>query len=406
MENKESKAGSLDPSFGVNGEFTFQGVDHIFALMVDRQDRIYAAGRTEDNRFYVDRLTSEGKVDTTFGDAGRVSGLFGDASQSQALTINVDLKDRVLITGNQFRDDGAVCLARFTPQGNPDTSFSLDGQVVMSLSIRPERSTATDSEPDSVGSSSNACRVLSDGKILFYGRAGHNYGPYLVRFTDTGQLDSSFNDIGYTKVSYKEEEISPRSLSIIQGERIIVSGHISGDAGYGMLAAYNQNGKLEHSFATQGYALFQGPDYLHAEVMDMQQGPGSQLWVTGGTANGAVKEGFLTRLDKDGHVDTTFNHGNPVLSPPGFIFRWEAMAIQEDGKIVLAGWDYDRRLGRLGRYYPGGPLDTDFGEGGLSTFPSEGSARQIALQSNGRILAGGNVTRDGYRVPAILRFLP
>lgn len=402
----ENKAGSLDLSFGVDGEVIFEDVDHIFALTVDRQNRIYAAGRTVDDRYYVARLTSEGKLDTTFGDAGRVSGLFGNTSRSQALTINVDLKDRVLITGNQFKDDGPVCLARFTPQGQPDTTFSRDGQVVLPLSSRSDSSIATDPEPDSAGSSSNACKVLSDGKILFYGRAGYTYGPYLIRFTETGLLDLSFNDIGYTEVRFKEEEIYPRSLSIIQGERIIVSAYVSGDAGYGLLAAYDQNGKLDLSFATQGYALFQGPGYLHAEVMDMQQGLGSQLWVTGGTVNEPVKEGFLTRLGKDGHVDTTFNYGNPVLSPPGLIFRWEAMAIQEDGKIVLAGWDYDRRRGRLGRYYPGGQLDTDFGEGGLSTFPSEGDARQITLQSNGRILAGGKVTRNGYRVPAILRFLP
>ena len=80
------------------------------------------------------------------------------------------------------------------------------------------------------------------------------------------------------------------------------------------------------------------------------------------------------------------------------------MAVQPDGKIVIAGWVGD--MFAVARYLPGGTLDPDFGIDGLVTTelgaPGD-AASAVALQPNGRIVATG--TDNGERF-VVVRYLP
>lgn len=96
-----------------------------------------------------------------------------------------------------------------------------------------------------------------------------------------------------------------------------------------------------------------------------------------------------------GDLDTTFSSDGIVLTNVGGRFdRGEAVAVQNDGKIVVAG---SSRLGvnrviTVVRYNPDGSLDTDFDTDGVVTTPLLGqddAAFGVAIQDNDKILVGG-----------------
>ena len=112
----------------------------------------------------------------------------------------------------------------------------------------------------------------------------------------------------------------------------------------------------------------------------------------GGTI-GTTTANRIGRLNVDGTVDSSFIAGTnaPVL----------AVAVQADGKI-LAGGNFNAAGGPLGnttprshiaRFNADGTLDTSFtaGTGGLGTL----NVYSLALQSDGKILVGGEFTMLG-----------
>jgi uncharacterized delta-60 repeat protein len=105
----------------------------------------------------------------------------------------------------------------------------------------------------------------------------------------------------------------------------------------------------------------------------------------------------LVRYNTDGTLDTTFGSGGKVLpdyNSSGGSFH--AVAIQGDGKIVIAGVAFPSGAGEwaLIRYNSDGSLDTTFGSGGevLTSFEiqnSDDAPNSVAIQADGKIVAAG-----------------
>ncbi len=106
---------------------------------------------------------------------------------------------------------------------------------------------------------------------------------------------------------------------------------------------------------------------------------------------GGLTRMSVTRLLPNGAVDTTFGVSGRVMTafPGSQSDEAAAVAIQQDNKIVLAG----RSNGRFAvvRYHSNGSLDASFGSGGLVTtfFADTSGATAVALQHDGKIIAGG-----------------
>jgi uncharacterized delta-60 repeat protein len=103
-------------------------------------------------------------------------------------------------------------------------------------------------------------------------------------------------------------------------------------------------------------------------------------------------ERTLVRYNKDGSLDTLFGLGGKVTTPTDTSFN--AVAIQSDGKIVIAGWIIAGNADfALIRYNTDGSLDTSFGtNGGIVVTTISGSAdiaHAVAILSDGRIIAAG-----------------
>jgi uncharacterized delta-60 repeat protein len=138
-----------------------------------------------------------------------------------------------------------------------------------------------------------------------------------------------------------------------------------------------------------GFSTTNGYDYAQILVIQIQSD--GKILVGGifdeysGTSVGSS----LIRLESDGTIDTTFDVGTGFnfFGDPGYIY---SIQIQSDGKILVGGY-FDEYNGTsvgsgLIRLESDGTIDTTFDVG---TGFNNGEVRSISLQSDGKILVGG-----------------
>lgn len=132
--------------------------------------------------------------------------------------------------------------------------------------------------------------------------------------------------------------------------------------------------------------------------------------VVAGVASDAL---VVARYHDNGVLDGTFGSGGYTRTPAGVTSRAYAVALQADGRIVVAGMaeiDGSRDF-VVARYTAFGELDASFGGGaGIVTTNFVGGddqARGVVVQSTGKIVAVGFARSDagGYDF-ALARYCP
>jgi uncharacterized delta-60 repeat protein len=104
---------------------------------------------------------------------------------------------------------------------------------------------------------------------------------------------------------------------------------------------------------------------------------------------------------REGDLDTSFSGDDKVTTTFGGTDTAAALALQADGKIVVAGTSNGNFA--LTRYRTTGGLDTSFsGDGRVTTnFGGDDRAYAVALQSDGKIVVAGT-SNDNF---ALARYL-
>jgi uncharacterized delta-60 repeat protein len=130
----------------------------------------------------------------------------------------------------------------------------------------------------------------------------------------------------------------------------------------------------------------------------------------------ATMDFAITRYNTDGSLDTTFSGDGRLLTNFGGRDQAAAVAVQSNGKIVAAGQVCyaPSSIGTcdvaLARYNANGTLDTTFSGDGkqVSDFGggSNGSFGRLAIQSNGRIVVTGYMSNGSNTDFAVYRYLP
>ncbi|OAI56761.1 hypothetical protein AYO49_00600 [Verrucomicrobiaceae bacterium SCGC AG-212-N21] len=114
------------------------------------------------------------------------------------------------------------------------------------------------------------------------------------------------------------------------------------------------------------------------------------------------------RNGPDAGLDLSFGTGGTIITPAGTSSFVSSIVVQPDGKIVAAGRASDGTKTNFAivRYLPSGTLDQSFGSGGVVTVAigvGDSSANSVALQRDGKIVAGGYATNASEWKFALVR---
>jgi uncharacterized delta-60 repeat protein len=174
-------------------------------------------------------------------------------------------------------------------------------------------------------------------------------------------------------------------------------------------SAWAADGDLDTSFDTDGKrtASFGASDDVGRAVAIQSDGKIVMAGYSG-------SDFAVARFNTDGSLDTTFSGDG--LQTTDFNSRTDiafGVAIQNDGKIVVVGFSNSVSTGNdfaVARYNTDGTLDTTFdSDGKLTTEVDEGSGagdqgRSVVIQSDGKIVVGG-VTGGGLNEDfAVVRY--
>jgi uncharacterized delta-60 repeat protein len=138
-----------------------------------------------------------------------------------------------------------------------------------------------------------------------------------------------------------------------------------------------------------------------------------KIVVAGYATVGPAAQIAMVRYNVDGSLDKSFNGTGKVITAVGDgDCKAEGLALQSDGKIVVAGYSFkpsgkDRAEFTVLRYNPDGTLDSGFGESGKVTSEigdSSDSAKSVALQDDGKIVVAGDTLAPGNNDFAVARY--
>jgi uncharacterized delta-60 repeat protein len=221
-----------------------------------------------------------------------------------------------------------------------------------------------------------------------------------VSATAPGSLDNGFGTSGIaatTVGSLNDDIVNAVAIQPLDG-KILLAGYskVSSTENEFSLVRLNTDGTLDSNFGGGGKVLIPiGTKIDEAEAVVVQPSDGKILLAGYTQVSTTQKEFALVRLDTDGTLDTTFNTTGKVTKAIGSTDdEAEAVVVQPDGKIVVAGFTTSGGVMKiaLARYTAAGAPDTGFGTNGLvvTAAGTDGSvANALALQSNGSIVAGG-----------------
>lgn len=466
--------GTLDTSFSGDGRFTldFGGTEEFASdLTVQSDGKIVVAGTVapvgggQPRDFALIRLNPNGILDTTFDTDGKVTTDIIDSSDN-ARAVTVQANGKIVAGGSAGTN---FALARYNANGSLDNTFDTDGKVFTNVVASGDEQIldlafAADSQPDKkivvAGDMSNnfaVARYNADGSLdtntdadptthfdtdgvqttdfgsideafglvvagdnkvtaaglTFAGNDGIDFA--LARYTASGALDTQFSNDGKKVTDFGDTGDGAEGIALQTDGKAVVAG-ASGDrsspGGRFALARYRTDGNLDSTFSFNGRVasvVSTGGEDV-AEAVALQ--PDGKTVVAGRSPSPGGKGDAISvvRYNKNGSLDPSFGGDGKVVTELEVGSAGEAVAVQPDGKILVAGSirSLAPRFG-LVRYNPDGTLDETFSSDGIQSTgfgDDAGLAEAIALQPNGKILVAGTLFFGGDEDFALVRYNP
>jgi uncharacterized delta-60 repeat protein len=414
--------GALDPSFGNGGLARIPGIRSCLpgeggcplsvGLVIQPDGVVLVAGGTLEpdctSRFGLARLR-EGNLDRHFGRGGTV--LTGFGSRSAVATAMGTMPDQgVVLVGELKEPEGANCvnpgahlhlggapgfaLARYHSDGRLDKRFDGDGRVLTNID----------------DASASDVLVQPDGKIIVVGSSANRL--VLVRYDRTGALDSSFGTDG-TVFGDLGGFVGQGTAALDLSGRILVSASHICTPCPSFLARFTRDGRPDPTFGRDGRAVLPTRS-LQLQAIAVARG---KIVATGAEWFGHRRL-VVARLSLDGALDPSFGKGGLAALPALATTFVNDIAIQRNGRVVVVTTRFPIKTPNaridftLTRLLTNGSLDRSFGRAGKATadfgFSDVGEA--LAIQPDGKLVVAGVIgDRPGqHRADAIgvARYMP
>jgi uncharacterized delta-60 repeat protein len=405
-------SGGLDPSFGTGGTTVFERPTSTYPTPAELAPggKIVVVS-TSGGVITVSRLLSNGAPDPTF--CGGSPATIHPEGFPSAYAVAVQSDGKIILVGFRNVNEGKGEVAMVwrlkadggsgAPNDALDPTFGTNGAV--------EINTFTYTVAAAVA-------IQPDGKIVVAGSgfSGTAHNKVAVwRVTTNGALDVNFDNKGTAEISDGKED-SVNAIALQPDGKIVLAGSTSlalpandavvwrlkGNGGSGEI-----NGALDPTFDVDGQADVDSGGSEIATAVALQ--PDGKIVIAGYTEKGPLGyDAMVWRLKANGGVsnltndalDSTFGKEGAAPIGGGVFARAAAVALQPDGKILVAGGETIGAISaaviwRLaasgGTGEVNSALDPTFGSGGAATVKAGAyaSASALALQPDRRIIAAG-----------------
>ena len=228
---------------------------------------------------------------------------------------------------------------------------------------------------------------------------------------DLGELNPNFGTNGSItfdpSIAHDKME---KMLVQKDGKIITVGGARVGGNNYSIYASrHNADGTIDTTYGENGIAYFKAKPLIYMNyAFDAALSDDGMLFITGYTFDYNNNTGFIICLDENGVENTKFGENGYVVSEYGGGIVYDAIKIDDKGRIVIAGYLNDNILVR--RYNNKGKIDKTFGEEGTAIIKLDPSpyawsyAYDIEILENGKmLLTGHKVSESGIYVSYLLR---
>jgi uncharacterized delta-60 repeat protein len=400
--------GELDTSFGLGTGKSLidlggrRGRDDGAAVALQPDGKIVVAGShstTGDNVAVARLVVPEGTLDRSYGLGDGWSDLhLGGADFGQAVALQPDGK--IVVAGySSATGTWDFAVARLlVPEGTFDSSFGGgDGSSLIHLGGE-DRGRAVVLQPDGkivvAGSFTKPNPQLPGATTIDFA---------VVRLlVPEGTFDTSYGlGDGWSSLEFGGND-EGRAVALQPDGKILVVGesNSNGTNDFAVVRLLVPEGTLDLSFGGARLMDFGGTeDYGSAVVLQ----PDGKI-VVAGEAGGNFA---VARLQPNGELDTTFGLGGKSIVDFGGFDGGDAVALQPDGKIVVAGSTGTTTISdfAVARLQPNGVLDTTFGTEGRSIVDFGGTdfGKAVALQPDGRIVVAGTSNALGTDDFAVAR---
>ena len=350
----------------------------------------------------------DGDADATFGNVGRaIHSWPAGTIQAQTQAVAAGADGSIIAAGwrsfpaPQQRD--AVTLVRFRNDGAPDAGFGTAG--VAQFDIDPA---------SQIGEGVAGVFALAGGRIFVVGtrRVIDTMGqqPVLIAVRADGTLDPAFGTNGMRDIDiarWAGSDLQIRATCMSGDGRIVLAGAIIGETGVDALVArVLPNGDLDATFGDQGWTRISSDEALIATAVTLDDL--GRVVVAGRTlGDGADDRPMVAMLGSNGVPVDAFGDGGLVRADTGFSGNWTADAVASAIRAISGGFVQRRVFVAISRSSPratgilalsaSGSISTTFGDAGFVDLSLEEGSQitALAMRSDLRLVAAGWIDPNG-----------
>jgi uncharacterized delta-60 repeat protein len=336
--------GGLDPNFGTAGLASHAvGFTDTTAEAADGSQSILVGtvGSAPNESFGVTRFNADGSLDTAFGSSGVVTTSFS-GTDDVPTAVDVPAGGQILVAGtatsysNGVAASAEFAIAEFNADGSVDTGFGNGtGQVLVRFAASGAVST------DEL----NAMTVGPAGTIFLGGDSnadGNNQAEFAVAaLTASGGVDSSFGAAGKVMQSIGDGSDSINSLALQSNGDLVAAGSAAvGGTTEIALARFLPGGLLDKHFGAAG-TITTDVRGVYDSASSVVIQPRGQIVIGGVSATGSgsslSSDFLLQRYTTAGRLDRTFGGSGTVITSFAQPSGVTQLALQTNGEIVASG---------------------------------------------------------------------
>ncbi len=353
---------SFDPGFGTNTVVEAIAIQPDGKILIGGPFSLYDSTAING----IARLNTDGSLDTTFDPGAGVMG-YVQGQQYHVYAIAIQTDGKILLGGafHNFDNTPRDRIVRLNADGSLDNTFDpgdgADGEI-------------------------RTMAIQGDGKILIGGSFSRYYSlsnlaPSITRINTDGTIDNSFSPGDGANSSIN-------SLAIQGDGKIVIGGDFTSYDGTALnrIARINSDGSLD-----TGFDPGTGSDGTFPSIRTVKVQNDGKIIAAGyfDSFDGNTRR-KIARLNSNGNFDASFDPGSGA--DLNAIHRVEILS---GGNLIILGgfYNYDGiSRNSIARISSNGALDTIFDPG----FGCNNTGEALAIQSDGKILIGGNFTQyDG-----------